>query len=225
MPIYWLDERLAFPDPRLADESGLLAVGGDLSPERLVLAYRHGIFPWFDEDESPILWHAPHNRFVITPESFRFGRSIRRLTTRHTYTLTYNRAFTDVLRACASVSRPHQDGTWLGPQMMSAYQSLHKLVIHSAEAFYESRLVGGVYGVLIGKAFFGESMFSLESGASKIIFAELAPKLFERGIEIIDCQMHTEHLARFGAYMMSSSDFMKRIVPLTQIAQSTLWPS
>ena len=155
MPIYWLDERLVFPDPCLADESGLLAVGGDLSPERLVLAYRHGIFPWFDEDQSPILWHAPRNRFVITPESFRFGRSIRKLVTRHRYDLSYDHAFKDVLRACASVSRPHQEGTWLGSQMMSAYQTLHTLGYgHSAEAYHEGRLIGGVYGVLVGKVFF-----------------------------------------------------------------------
>lgn len=224
MAVYWLDDRLVFPDPRLADSSGLLAVGGDLKPDRLILAYQNGIFPWFDEGDTPILWHAPHERFVITPTSFRFGRSIRKLVNRHQYQLTYNRSFTAVLDACASVPRADQDGTWLGSEMKTAYNTLHRLgYAHSAEAYDGDRLVGGLYGVTIGKVFFGESMFSVEPGVSKIIFAELVPKLFEQGYELIDCQIHTEHLERFGAELIASSAFLKQLTQYTYGVEKTPW--
>jgi leucyl/phenylalanyl-tRNA--protein transferase len=225
LPVYWLDERLAFPDPSLADSTGLLAVGGDLKPQRLILAYQNGIFPWFDEDESPILWHAPHERFVITPESFRFGRSIRKLVNRHTYQLTYNRAFESVLYGCAGVPRANQDGTWLGPQMMSAYKALHERgYAHSAEAYDEEVLVGGLYGVGVGKVFFGESMFSSNPGVSKIIFAQLVPKLFEQGYRLIDCQIHTDHLERFGATLISSSSFLSHLSRYTRGVDNAPFP-
>ena len=224
MPVYWLDDRLVFPDPQLADSTGLLAVGGDLKPERLILAYQNGIFPWFDEGDTPILWHAPHERFVITPTSFRFGRSIRKLVNRHRYQLTYDRSFSTVLEGCANVSRADQDGTWLGSEMKSAYTALHQLgYAHSAEAYDGDRLVGGLYGVTIGKVFFGESMFSIEPGVSKIIFAELVPKLFDQGYELIDCQIHTEHLERFGAELISSSAFLKQLTEYTYDVEKTPW--
>jgi leucyl/phenylalanyl-tRNA---protein transferase len=225
LPVYWLDERLAFPDPQFADSTGLLAVGGDLKPQRLILAYQNGIFPWFDEAESPILWHAPHERFVITPETFRFGRSIRKLVNRHTLQLTYNRAFDLVLDGCAGVSRADQDGTWLGTQMKSAYKVLHERgYAHSAEAYDKGSLVGGLYGVGIGKVFFGESMFSLKPGVSKVIFAQLVPKLFEVGYRLIDCQIHTDHLERFGAKLITSSSFLAHLSHYTRGVDNIPFP-
>ena len=226
MPVYWLDERYVFPDPSLADSSGLLAVGGDLSVERLLAAYRMGIFPWYDEAESPILWHAPTERFVITPDLFRFGRTIKKLVNRHEYSLTYDHAYDEVLEACAQVPRPGQDGTWLGAEMKHAYAKLHRCGhAHSAEAYSrDGRLVGGLYGVTIGSTFYGESMFSREPGASKVVFATLVPKLFELGYTLIDCQIHTEHLERFGAQMISAHHFRHALSQSTRQTLAVSWP-
>ena len=199
---------MRFPSPHLADASGLLAVGGDLSIDRLMLAYQLGIFPWYDEDESPILWHSPEERFVITPQCFRFGRSIKKLLSRHRFELAYDRDFHQVVAQCARIPRAGQNGTWLGPKMIKAYCDLHDAGhAHSAEAYLDGVLVGGLYGVTLGGCFFGESMFSLEHGASKVVFGALAPKLFELGYGVIDCQMYTEHLARFGAQTVVRSNF------------------
>ena len=225
MPVYWLDERLRFPSPHLADVSGVLAVGGDLSIERLVLAYEMGIFPWYDEEESPILWHAPHERFVITPETFRFGRSIKKLVARHKYTLTFDHDFRQVITQCARVPRHGQDGTWLGPDMLNAYCALHHAgYAHSAEAYLNGRLVGGLYGVTSGGCFFGESRFSLTDGVSKVIFALLAPKLFDMGYRLIDCQMHTPHLARFGAASMEADEFYDLLARAVRTRMAMGWP-
>lgn len=199
---------MRFPSPHLADASGLLAVGGDLSIERLMLAYQLGIFPWYDEDESPILWHSPEERFVITPQSFRVGRSIKKLLSRHRFEVAYDRDFPQVVAQCARIPRAGQNGTWLGPQMIKAYCALHEAGhAHSAEAYLDGVLIGGLYGVTLGGCFFGESMFSREEGASKVVFGTLAPKLFALGYGVIDCQMYTEHLARFGAQTIVRSNF------------------
>ena len=225
MPVYWLDERIRFPNPQLADVSGVLAVGGDLSIQRLLLAYEMGIFPWYDEEASPILWHAPHERFVITPKTFRFGRSIKKLVTRHQYQLTYDVNFRQVIEQCARVPRDGQDGTWLGIDMLNAYCDLHEAgYAHSAEAYLDGRLIGGLYGVSVGGAFFGESMFSLQPGVSKIVFALLAPKLFELGYELIDCQMYTPHLARFGAQSITSSQFYDQLRLAVKKRLARSWP-
>ena len=225
MPVYWLDERIRFPSPHFADASGLLAVGGDLSLERLILAYEMGIFPWYDQDETPILWHAPPERFVILPETFRYGRTIKKLVNRHVYELTMDRDFEQVIHQCSKVPRPGQEGTWLGTDMVAAYMDLHMAgYAHSAEAYLDGVLVGGLYGVSIGGAFFGESMFSHQDGASKVIFAHLAPKLFQLGYTLIDCQMNTPHLARFGAQEMSAEVFYQHLAVSTQLRLARNWP-
>ena len=216
---------MRFPSPHLADASGLLAVGGDLSIERLMLAYQLGIFPWYDEDESPILWHAPEERFVVTPERFRFGRSIKKLLSRHRFEVAYDRDFPQVVAQCARIPRAGQNGTWLGPQMVKAYCDLHDAGhAHSAEAYLDGVLVGGLYGVTLGGCFFGESMFSRAEGASKVVFATLAPQLFTLGYGVIDCQMYTEHLARFGAQSVVRSDFERLMSTHRNQRLTTSWP-
>lgn len=199
MPIFRLDERLLFPHPDLADEDGLLAVGGDLSPERLLLAYRHGIFPWYDET-TPILWHSPDPRMVLEAGRIAVPRSLEKRLRRGDYALSLDTAFREVITACASVPRPGQDGTWIVPEMVEAYVELHRLgFAHSVEARRDGELLGGLYGVSLGGAFFGESMFAKGPDASKCAFVALVRQLPRWGIELVDCQVHTEHLDRFGA--------------------------
>jgi leucyl/phenylalanyl-tRNA--protein transferase len=198
MPVFRLDKRLLFPPVDLA-ERGLLAVGGDLSPERLVLAYSSGIFPWYDE-EQPILWHSPDPRMVLRASSLRVSRSLRRVIRKQAYRLSLDTAFDRVIEACASTRRPGQRGTWITKEMKKAYGTLHRRgLAHSAEAWSGDRLVGGLYGVSLGAAFFGESMFAHAPDASKVAFVALVEQLQSWGIDLIDCQVHTEHLARFGA--------------------------
>ena len=198
MPIYRLDERLLFP-PAAEAEDGLLAVGGDLSPERLVLAYSQGIFPWYEQGQ-PILWHSPDPRMVLLASRLHVPRSLAKVLRRGDYTFTLDRAFGDVIAACAAAYRPGQRTTWITPAMRKAYGELHRRgVAHSAEAWAGRRLVGGLYGVSLGGAFFGESMFATEPDASKAAFATLVAQLVRWDVELIDCQVYTEHLARFGA--------------------------
>jgi leucyl/phenylalanyl-tRNA---protein transferase len=198
MPVFRLDERLLFPRVELA-ERGLLAVGGDLSPERLVLAYSSGIFPWYEEGQ-PILWHSPDPRMVLLAASLRVPRSLRRVMRKRPFRLTLDTAFGRVIETCASTRRPGQRGTWITEDMKKAYGVLHRRgLAHSAEAWSGDRLVGGLYGVSLGAAFFGESMFAHAPDASKIAFVTLVERLASWGIDLIDCQVHTEHLARFGA--------------------------
>lgn len=199
MPVYRLTEHVGFPPPELADETGLLAVGGDLRPERLLLAYSLGIFPWYGED-LPILWHSPDPRMVLQPENAQISRSLRKEIRRGRFRVELDTAFADVIRACAETPRPDQDGTWITDEMVAAYVQLHRLgFAHSAEAWLDDELVGGLYGVSLGGAFFGESMFARASDASKVAFAVLLDQLGRWDIRLIDCQVHTEHLARFGA--------------------------
>jgi len=207
MPVFRLDDRLVFPPVHLA-EDGLLALGGDLRPERLLLGYTQGIFPWYAEN-LPILWHSPDPRMVMTTRDLVVQRSLRKVIKRRPYELTFDTAFRDVLRGCAEVPRPGQNGTWLIPEMVEAYSKLFELgFAHSIEAWRGDELVGGLYGVSLGGAFFGESMFARAPDASKIAFVASVRQLDAWGIQLIDCQVHTEHLARFGAYEIPRADYL-----------------
>lgn len=198
-------EELVFPDPSLAEEDGLLAVGGDLSIERLLLAYTNGIFPWYSED-TPILWYSPHERFVIPMEEIRISKSMRQVLRSGRFHYTYDQSFGAVLRHCAETRRKDQDGTWITEDMFEAYMDLHhKGYAHSIEVWnQQENLVGGLYGVSIGKIFSGESMFSLEPNASKYALIKLATHF---GLDLIDCQVHSDHLERMGARFISQNDY------------------
>jgi len=199
VPIYRLDRRIVFPPAEHAEPSGLLAVGGDLRPERLLLGYTEGIFPWYEEG-APIVWHSPDPRFVLTPDTFHVPRSLDKTLRRGRYEIRLDERFADVIEACARTRRPGQRGTWITRDMIDAYVRLFELgFAHSAEAYEDGRLVGGLYGVSVGRVYFGESMFAVAPDASKVAFATLVRQLARWGIDLIDCQVHTEHLARFGA--------------------------
>lgn len=198
MPVFELDDRLAFPPAHYA-EDGLLAVGGDLRPERLVLAYSLGIFPWYSEGQ-PILWHSPDPRMVLRAEDLRISRSLQKTLRKRPYRITLDTAFPKVLDACATVPRPGQRGTWITRAMKKAYVELHRRgFAHSVEAWSDDGLAGGLYGVSLGAAFFGESMFARQPDASKVCFVTLVEQLRRWGIGLVDCQVYTHHLARFGA--------------------------
>jgi leucyl/phenylalanyl-tRNA--protein transferase len=203
------DDPEAFPAPERADRSGLLAVGGDLRPARLLAGYRRGIFPWYSEGQ-PILWHSPDPRFVLLPERLHVSRSLEKVLRRGTYSLRADTAFDAVVEGCAEAPRPGQDGTWITPEMRAAYGTLHRMGhAHSVEAWKESQLVGGLYGVAVGRLFFGESMFSRAPDASKAAFASAARALFAAGCLLIDCQVETEHLAHFGAEEVPRRRFLR----------------
>ncbi len=207
MPVFRLDDRLVFPPVHLA-EDGLLALGGDLRPERLLLGYTKGIFPWYAEN-LPILWHSPDPRMVMTTRDLIVQRSLRKAIRRAPYTLKMDTAFGQVLEGCASVPRPGQSGTWLIPEMVDAYHQLHELgFAHSIEAWDGDLLVGGLYGVSLGATFFGESMFSRAPDASKIAFVASVRQLDAWSIGLIDCQVHTDHLERFGAHEVPRGDYL-----------------
>ena len=211
MPVFRLSDQIAFPPPELADESGLLAVGGGLEPERLLLAYASGIFPWYSEGQ-PILWHAPDPRMVLLSSELIVNRSLRKSIAKTELRITMDQAFSQVMRRCAEIERPDQDGTWITNAMHEAYEELHALgFAHSCEAWRGDELVGGLYGVSIGDVFFGESMFATESDASKIAFVKLVRQLVTWGIELIDCQVYTEHLERFGAQEWARSHFQEAL--------------
>lgn len=203
--IFRLDERLIFPEPALAEEDGLLAVGGDLSTCRLLLAYQNGIFPWYSDD-SPILWYSPHERFVLFPDELKISKSMRQVLRSGKFTVTMNRAFNEVIEACSQVERIGQDGTWITDDMKAAYNQLHaEGHAHSVEVWEQDILVGGFYGVQIDKVFCGESMFSRVSNASKTALIWLC----NSGLyKLIDCQVHTEHLESMGARMISRKEYM-----------------
>ena len=209
MPISFLDDSLWFPPVEDALDDGLLAVGGDLSVERLLLAYHSGIFPWFNEDELP-MWWSPDPRFVLFPEQLKVSKSMRQVMTRGDFEFRIDTAFEDVIYYCSRVYREGQGGTWIGDDVIAAYINLHKLgYAHSAEAWYNGELVGGLYGVLLGRVFFGESMFSLRSNASKFAFIKWVDFLKLHGVLIIDCQVYTEHLESLGAGMVSRAQFIE----------------
>ena len=207
MPIYRLSNDLVFPDPSLAEEDGLLALEGDLSPERLLLAYSNGIFPWFSEEE-PILWWSPDPRFVVYPKDIRISHSMKKILKKNTYRISFDTCFRDVISNCSNLRK--QTGTWITNEMIEAYCKLHELgFAHSVEAWYEDKLVGGLYGVSIGKCFFGESMFSTMDNASKVAFITLSKVLEEKGFVVIDCQVHTTHLESLGAVYISREEFLQ----------------
>lgn len=211
MTFFRLTKALAFPPAEAAEPEGLLAVGGDLSPERLLLAYRSGIFPWY-EVGVPILWWSPDPRFVLFPERLKISASLGRILRNSTFRVTFNQDFRAVMAHCGRVPRRGQDGTWITPAMEAAYGELHRLGhAHSVEVWNGERLVGGLYGLQLGRAYFGESMFMLEPNASKVGFVRLVEALAQRGCELIDCQVHTEHLERFGACHIPRQEFLERL--------------
>lgn len=209
MPIYRLSKDLVFPDPSLAEEDGLLALDGDLSPERLMLAYSNGIFPWFSEEE-PILWWSPDPRFVIYPKDIKISHSMKKILKNNIYKISFDTCFRDVISNCSNMRK--EEGTWITNEMIEAYCKLYELgFAHSVEAWYEDKLVGGLYGVSMGKCFFGESMFSTMDNASKAAFITLSKALDEKGFVVIDCQVHTNHLESLGAVYISRKDFLQVI--------------
>lgn len=211
MTIYRLFEEPLFPDPGEADPDGLLAVGGDLSPERLVAAYASGIFPWYSHG-SPILWWSPDPRLVLEPWALHVPASLRRVINSGRFKLTLDQDFGAVIRACARAFRPGQSGTWIVPDMVAAYERLHRLgFAHSAECWEGGELVGGLYGVSLGSVFFGESMFHARPDASKVLFARFVHWLEAQGCTLIDCQQTTPHLLRFGAHEITRKEFLKRL--------------
>lgn len=207
MPVFRLQKHeIYFPNPTLACEDGLLAVGGDLCVERLLLAYTHGIFPWYNPGDE-ILWWCPHERFVIFPKEIHISRSMKKYIKKHTFTVKVNRDFADTMQRCRA-KREFAEGTWISDEMEEAYFALHQAgYAMSVEVFEEERLAGGLYGVVIGKCFFGESMFSEQENGSKIALTALAKMLDKEGFLLIDCQFHTEHLERMGGRFLSWEEY------------------
>jgi leucyl/phenylalanyl-tRNA---protein transferase len=211
MPIFRLVDEPVFPPPDYADPSGLLAVGGDLSNERLIEAYRVGIFPWYSDDQ-PILWWSPDPRLVLDLKDFKISRSLRKTLKKGVFQVTFDRAFEEVIQACAVVQRAAQNGTWITEEMREAYINLHGLgYAHSVESWFGGKLAGGLYGVSLGKSFFGESMFHLKTDASKVALATLVEKLKSWDFHFIDSQMTTEHMVRLGAKELPRRIFLKRL--------------
>ena len=213
--IPWLTSDLSFPPPEraLIEPNGLLAVGGDLSCKRLIQAYSKGIFPWFNEDE-PILWWSPDPRMVLFPEELKISRSLRKALQKHNYQVSADRSFDQVIAGCAEPRR-NQRGTWINPGMIKAYRELHRMGhAHSVETWIDGKLAGGLYGVALGRAFFGESMFSRTTDASKIALVHLVKQLARWRFGIIDCQMKTAHLASFGAREIKRTQFTRLIEEL-----------
>jgi leucyl/phenylalanyl-tRNA--protein transferase len=211
MPIFRLVDEPIFPPPDYADPSGLLAVGGDLTKERLLEAYRLGIFPWYSDDQ-PILWWSPDPRLVLDLKDFGISRSLRKTLKKGVFQVTFDHAFEQVIQACAVVPRAAQNGTWITEEMQEAYINLHGLgYAHSVESWFGGKLAGGLYGVSLGKAFFGESMFHLKTDASKVALATLVEKLKSWDFHFIDSQMTTEHMVRLGAKELPRRIFLKRL--------------
>ena len=211
MPVFELTDEIAFPPPELAEPDGLLAVGGDLSADRLQLAYSMGIFPWYSEGQ-PILWWSPDPRLVLIPGEFNASRSLKQTIKKGIFTVTMNVAFKEVINQCASVHKDKHGDSWITGEMIEAYLRLHQLgIAHSVESWHGDELRGGLYGVALGRAFFGESMFATMSDASKVALAALVEKLTQWGFYMIDCQVVTEHLRRFGAKEISRSEFLEML--------------
>lgn len=207
--MYWLTHDLIFPSVEEAEDWGGLALGGDLSPERLVMAYSSGIFPWYEEGQ-PIIWHAPDPRFVLFPHKLKVSRSMRPVLNQQRFTITYNKNFEAVMRHCQQRKRKGQQGTWITEEMIAAYVRLHRMgIAHSVEAWQDDKLAGGLYGIALGGVFFGESMFSYVSNASKAAFITLVQELKSLHFTLIDCQVHTNHLESLGAEDISRAMYMK----------------
>ena len=207
--MFLLSNELYFPPVTEADEEGILAIGGDLSTQRLLLAYRNGIFPWYSDDE-PIIWWCPNPRFVLFPDEIKISKSMRAVIKKQTYSFTINNCFNNVIKNCKTINREGQSGTWISEEFIDAYTNLHNLgYALSAETWKNNKLVGGLYGVKMGNIFFGESMFSLSPNASKFAFIQLVKHLKNEGVKLIDCQVYTTHLESLGAKMIDRNDFMR----------------
>lgn len=209
MPIFWLTDELTFPNPRFTGEEGILAVGGDLSIERLLIAYKAGLFPWFNP-EDPILWWCPDPRYIVVPNEIKVSKSMRPYFNQKKYTVTFDTSFKEVIRACQQMPRRGQSGdTWLTDEMMASYVKLHEIgLCHSVEVWKDGELVGGLYGISLGKCFFGESMFAKASNASKYGFITLVRELEKRKFWLVDCQQATDHLVSLGARGIPRDDFL-----------------
>lgn len=211
MPVYRLIDDIIFPSPEEAEPDGLLAVGGDLSSERLLLAYQSGIFPWYSEGQ-PILWWSPDPRLILEPDGFHISRRLGQILRKEAFQVTFDRAFPSVIQACAIAPRKGQDGTWITPEMQQAYVRLHQQgLAHSVESWLDGDLVGGIYGVSLGRCFFGESMFSYKTDASKVALATLVKRLKAWGFHMLDAQVTTEHLLSLGAKEIPRRLFLKRL--------------
>lgn len=206
--MYILGKEISFPPVEAADENGIVAIGGDLSTERLLLAYRSGIFPWYNEDE-PIIWWCPDPRFVLFPDDLKISKSMQAVLRNGKFRFSINRAFAQVIQNCKTIERNGQDGTWITAAVQKAYTELHTLgFAHSAEAWMNGELVGGLYGIRMGNVFFGESMFSKQSNASKFAFINYVQQLQKEGVALIDCQVYTEHLESLGTGMIGREEFI-----------------
>ena len=211
MPVFRLTDDLIFPAPDLAEEDGLLCIGGDLSGERLLLAYSLGIFPWYSEG-YPILWWSPDPRLVLFPQELKISRSLRQTLRKNVYEITFDTAFPEVVANCGTIDRKKDKGTWITAEMLEAYIQLHHAgIAHSVESWLDGELAGGLYGVALGGVFFGESMFSKRSNASKVAFATLVSRLVQWNFRLVDCQVTTTHLINFGAREIPRSEFMQRL--------------
>jgi leucyl/phenylalanyl-tRNA--protein transferase len=219
MPVYALNTEIIFPDPNLADDHGLLAVGGDLRPERLVLAYANGIFPWYS-DGDPIMWWSPDPRLILYPENFKVSKSLRQTLRNGNFEIKYDTDFGNVIDYCAKIPRNGEEGTWITDEMKKAYIDLHRTgFAHSVETYRDGKLVGGLYGVSLGKAFFGESMFHLERDASKVALYNLIEKIKGWNFRFIDAQIETNHLKSLGAVTISRAEY------LNILEEAINWPT
>ena len=224
LQLTWLDQELYFPDLGLAFEEpdGLLAAGGDLSVDRLLLAYSTGIFPWYD-DTQPIMWWSPNPRSVLLPEKLHISRSLKKTIKKSLFTVTFDTAFEEVISACAD-SRKYAEGTWITQEMLNAYTNLYEQgFAHSVEVWQHDKLVGGLYGLALGKVFFGESMFSRSSDASKVGFVHLVEHLKKCSFQLIDCQVESEYMNSFGAELMGRQAFKATLDELISDARSSNW--
>jgi len=209
--VFLLTDKIAFPPPHLASSEGLLAVGGDISQERLLLAYRMGIFPWFSDDE-PILWWSPDPRLVLYPREIKISKTLKKIMKKGLFKVTMDSAFVRVINQCAKIRLQNNEGTWIVKDMIDAYCKLHESgFAHSVEAWYQGELAGGLYGVSLGKCFFGESMFTRISNASNVALVKLVEYLNTLSFDMIDCQLTTEHLLRFGAKEIPRVSFLNQL--------------
>ncbi|HRB92465.1 MAG: leucyl/phenylalanyl-tRNA--protein transferase [Chitinophagales bacterium] len=208
MPIYLLNEKMIFP-PVEGAEDGIVAIGGDLSSERLLLAYHCGIFPWYSKEE-PIIWHSPAERFILMLDNLHISKSMKRVLNSNRFSITFDADFSFVIKQCAAVERKNQDGTWITNEMIDAYLELHNLgYAHSVEVWKDEKIVGGLYGVSLGKVFFAESMFHTESNTSKIALIKLVALLKQKDFHFLDAQVHTTHVESLGAKNIARKKFME----------------
>lgn len=211
MQIPQLTKEIKFPPPHLATEEGLLAIGGDLRVERIMAAYHQGVFPWYS-DETPIMWWNPDPRFVLYPSRLKISKSMKQVLRQNRFKITFDTAFREVMESCQKSPRSDQDGTWITNELIDAFEKIHELgAAHSVEVWQDGELVGGLYGLSIGRVYFGESMFTRVSNASKAGFITLVQEMSKRGIEMIDCQVYTSHLESLGAESISRDQFLGQL--------------